>query len=144
MHRPDASARREENEKLLRGVGFEMMIHAHQACSIFELCVLIMNAGGQRVGLADLRTGAGVYTLRAGQDLVLRVELNRLALIPGTYDLGFFIRTDRHMRDYPALQVLDILPRTTRQNWASYGAEYLGHVALETNVSVELAPSAHA
>jgi lipopolysaccharide transport system ATP-binding protein len=122
-------------------VGVELVLRARQACSIFELCILVMNASGQRVALADLRTGDGVYVLKAGEELVLRTQLSRLALVPGTYDIGFFIRADRHMRDYPGLQALDVLPRATRQNWASYGAEYLGSVALEAAVSAEIIPS---
>jgi lipopolysaccharide transport system ATP-binding protein len=119
----------------------EMVLRARQACSIFELCVIVVNAAGQRVALADVRTGDGVYALRAGQELSLRVELGRLALIPGTYDLGFFIRSDRHMRDYPGLQTIDILPRATKQAWASYGSEYLGHVALEATVAATITSS---
>ena len=122
----------------------ELVLQVRRNCSIHELCLIFNNAGGQRVALVDLRTGDGTYALRAGQELALRTRIRTLGFTPGTYDLGFFIRSDRHMRDYLALQSLDILPRATRQNWAGYGAEYLGSVSLDAQVDVAIKASPHA
>jgi len=115
-----------------------LRLRARSNCTLHELCLLFLNGTGQRTALADLRTGQGTYVLAAGQTLDLRITLPRLAFVPGSYTAGFFIRANRHMQDYSGLQTLDILPRATPHNWAGYGAEYLGSVALEPQITATI------
>ena len=99
-----------------------------------------MNGVGQRAALADLRTDKGTYILAAGQTLDLRVTLPRTTFVPGSYSVDFFIRTSDHMQNYAGLQSLDVLPRATTNNWAGYGSEYLGSVAVDPQITVKIAP----
>jgi ABC-type polysaccharide/polyol phosphate transport system ATPase subunit len=117
-----------------------LVLRARVACTIHELCLLFMNGVGQRAALADLRTEKGTYILAAGQTLDLRVKLPRTTFVPGSYSVDFFIRTGDHMQNYAGLQSLDVLPRATTNNWAGYGSEYLGSVAVDPQITVKIAP----
>jgi len=117
-----------------------LVLRARVGCTIHELCLLFMNGVGQRAALADLRTDKGTYILAAGQTLDLRVKLPRTTFVPGSYSVDFFIRTGDHMQNYAGLQSLDVLPRATTNNWAGYGSEYLGSVAVDPQITVKIAP----
>ncbi|MFT3867252.1 MAG: ABC transporter ATP-binding protein [Nibricoccus sp.] len=117
-----------------------MELRAKSPVAIHELCLLFTNSGGQRTALVDLRTGKGNYRLIQNQTLSLRTIVQRPGFLPGTYGVGFFIRSDLHMQDHLALQNIEVLPQISQNSWASYGLEYLGMVALDSRVSADLSP----
>ncbi len=117
-----------------------LVLRACVSCTVHELCLIFVNDIGQRAALADLRTDKGTYLLAAGQTLDLRVKLPRTTFVPGSYSVGFFIRTSDHMHDYAGLQSLDVLPRPTSNNWAGYSSEYLGSVSVDPQVTVQITP----
>ena len=125
---------------VFEAVEAHLVLRARVGCTIHELCLLFMNGVGQRAALADLRTDKGTYILAAGQTLDLRVTLPRTTFVPGSYSVDFFIRTSDHMQNYAGLQSLDVLPRATTNNWAGYGSEYLGSVAVDPQITVKIAP----
>ena len=119
-------------------VNLEMTLRAKEGCTIHELCLVLLNNLGQRVALADFRPPAGRFTLTAGQTLRITGLLRRLAFIPGSYTAGFFLRSDRLMKDYPGLQSLEVLPRAADGSLVSYGSEFLGSVALEPTITARI------
>jgi hypothetical protein len=115
-----------------------MALRAREDCSIFELCLLLQNNHGQRVALADFRSQAGIFVLPKGKVLRITGTLRRIALVPGSYAAGFFIRTNQLMKDYLGLQSLEVMPEESVDQVLTYTSEYLGSVALDSVVANEI------
>jgi hypothetical protein len=109
-------------------------LSARADCRIHDACLLFYNESGQRVAIADLRQAAESYTLAAGETLTLAGNLQRVALVPGSYSVGLFLRTNQHVGDHLAIKPLEILA-APRGQLMSYAAEHLGTVALDPQFS---------
>jgi hypothetical protein len=110
-------------------LGFELRLTAQSDCRVHDVCLLVYNDGGQRVAIADLRQSSGSYAVAAGETLTLAGSLQRIALVPGAYEVGLYLRTNQHLGDHHALRSVEILPAANSQIM-TYAAQYLGSVAL--------------
>jgi lipopolysaccharide transport system ATP-binding protein len=117
---------------------YRLELKAQRTCGIYELCLLVQNSFGQRVAIVDLRAQDGKYPLAAGQVLSLHGRLSSLALLPGTYHVGFFIRADHHMQDHLALRTIEVMPPHGYNRLTNYQPEHLGTLAINANVEAEI------
>jgi lipopolysaccharide transport system ATP-binding protein len=116
--------------RVFSDLNFELQLLARADCRIHDLCLLLYNDHGQRAAIADLRQATQSYTLTAGQTIRLGGSLKRIALVPGTYVIGFYLRTNTHMDDHHAIKSIEVHPAANNE-LMSYAPEHLGSVALE-------------
>jgi len=119
-------------------VDYRLELRARRTCGVHEICLLIQNSLGQRVAIVDLRAQDGKYPLAAGQVLSLRGRLSSLALLPGTYHVGFFVRADHHMKDHLALRTIEVIPPHGYNRLTNYQPEHLGTLAINATVEAEI------
>jgi lipopolysaccharide transport system ATP-binding protein len=116
--------------KTFDDLSFTLQLRATSECAIHDLCLFFTNEFGQRVAIADLRIASGSYALRGNQSIIVNAKLDRVALVPGTYSVGLFIRTNRHMGDHHGVSSFEVQPHQS-DGLMSYGSEHLGSVALQ-------------
>ena len=119
-------------------LNLRLQLTARADCRIHDICLLVYGANGQRVAIADLRQAEQSYTLVAGETLTLAGQLRRLALIPGTYTMGLYLRTTLHVGDHHSIRSIEVLPAVNSQVMR-YAAEYLGTVAMDSQFSATVA-----
>jgi lipopolysaccharide transport system ATP-binding protein len=120
-------------------LGLVLRLQADAACRIHDLCLLVHNEQGQRVAIADLRQSAKSYELAQGEHLVIRGTLQRLALIPGTYKVGFYVRTNVHVEDHQLIKSFEV-HLDSDSGLISYPREHMGSVALDPIFTPEIEP----
>ncbi len=123
--------------RVFSDLNFELRLLARGDCRIHDLCLLLYNDHGQRAAIADLRQAAHSYMLTTGQILRLSGSINRIALVPGTYLIGFYLRTNMHMGDHHAIKSIEVHPAASSQ-LMSYAPEHLGNVALDPRFSAAI------
>lgn len=114
-------------------LAFELKATAESDSSIHDLCLLLYNGFGQRVAIADLRRSEGAYRLSSGQSLSIKGKLGRLALIPGRYTVGLYVKTHEHIADHMDLTSFEIRPSASK--FAGYAPEHQGTTAVELTFS---------
>lgn len=127
--------------RVFADLNFTVRLQARADCRIHDLCLLVYNELGQRVAIGDLRQAGGSYVLTAGQTLAVAGALQHIALLPGTYSVGLYLRTNLHVGDHHGIRSLEVTSVPNGQVM-SYAAEHLGTVAMEPrfNATVERAP----
>ncbi len=108
---------------------FELTLAAGADTGVYDLCILIYNTFGQRVAIADLRHGEHSYRIATGQSLSIKGRLSRVALLPGHYSVGLYIKTNLHIADHMNLTSFEIRPIANKL--VGYALEHQGTTALE-------------
>lgn len=127
----------------LDDLGFSLSLVAESDCAVHDLCILLYNSFGQRVAIADLRQSENSYKLAAGHSLMLRGSFARIALAPGRYSAGLFIKTSSHMADHMDLASLEIQPPPASK-LVGYAPEHLGTTVLDLTFSSSIETTSRA
>jgi lipopolysaccharide transport system ATP-binding protein len=109
---------------------FDLSLQAQENCRIHDLCILVHNERRQRVAIADLRQPSRSYELVAGDTLRVEGMVRRLALVPGMYQVSFYVRTSLHAEDHQTVGSFEVVQEATA-GLMSYPPEDLGIAALE-------------
>ena len=117
---------------------FNFQMKANEGCRIHDLCFLIHNEQNQRVAVADFRQPAKSYELAAGQILSLNGTLRRIALLPGSYQVSFYVRTSLHGEDHQIIQSFEVIQDATAGLMA-YPRWDLGTVAMDATFAATVA-----
>jgi len=120
--------------KVFDDLRFSLAFTASEECSVHDLCILIYTSNGQRAGVADLRNAAMSYKLKLGEKMTLHGIFSRIALVPGRYSAGLFLKTNLSCGDYLDLQQFEVQQDATN-TLISYASEHLGLVALDAHFS---------
>jgi len=123
-------------------LGFKLCLASDDDCAVHDLCILLYNSFGQRVAIADLRQSDGSYKLLKGQTLTLHGCFARIALAPGRYSAGLFIKTSSYMADHMELASVEIQPPPTSK-LVGYAPEHLGTTVLDLTFSASISTPAN-
>ncbi len=114
-------------------------------CQLLDLHLYLVDSHDERVALLDLRdrtAPSGTREFLAGQRVQFVLRIAQLHLTDGSYRVGLFVRTARHIRAYDDLADLQVRTDSLTPNLMPYAPEYLGSTVIDFDLDTEMRPKA--